>query len=50
MDCNGALVHQSEESYTYIDENYIQSLQEDCRWNRDNGIIELIPIAVVKQQ
>jgi hypothetical protein len=37
------------EAYTYVDEAYISSLQKDCHWSRDNGIIELIPIAVVEQ-
>jgi hypothetical protein len=36
------------ETHTYIDESYISSIQEDCHWSRDNGIIELIPIAVVE--
>lgn len=36
--------------YTYMDESYLSMLQKDHRWNRDNGIIELIPIAVVVQQ
>lgn len=36
--------------YTYIDESYLSMLQKDCHWNRDNGIIELMPIAVVVQQ
>ena len=36
------------ESHTYVDEAYITSIQEDCHWSRDNGIIELIPIAVVE--
>lgn len=50
VDNKSSLVDQIEESYTYIDENYIRSIQEDCKWVRDNGIIELIPIAVVHQQ
>lgn len=37
------------EKYTYMHEEYLQALQQDTRWNRDNGIIELIPIAVVRQ-
>lgn len=38
------------ERYTYIDEAYLAMLQEDSAWARDNGIIELMPIAVVAQQ
>jgi hypothetical protein len=37
------------ETYTYMDEEYLRVLQTYMRWNRDNGIIELMPIAVVYQ-
>lgn len=36
-----------EDAYTYIDEEYRKSLETDCCWNRDNGHIELMPLAVV---
>lgn len=36
-------------SYTYMDEEYLRCLQTHAGWNRDNGIIELMPIAVVYQ-
>jgi hypothetical protein len=39
----------SNETYTYMDEEYLRSLQAYMHWNRDNGIIELMPIAVVYQ-
>ena len=35
--------------YTYMDEEYLRCLQMHAGWNRDNGIIELMPIAVVYQ-
>ena len=40
---------QTVEKYTYMDEDFIRALQEHMKWNRDNGIIELMPIAVVYQ-
>ena len=40
---------QAVENYTYMDEDFIRSQQENMGWNRDNGIIELMPIAVVYQ-
>ena len=48
----GSIMPSSElqvEKYTYMDEDFIQSQQESMAWNRDNGIIELMPIAVVYQ-
>lgn len=36
-------------SYTYMDEEYLRCLQAHSGWNRDNGIIELMPVAVVYQ-
>lgn len=36
--------------HTYIDEAYTKMLEDDCMWNRDNGIVELMPIAVVVVQ
>ncbi len=38
------------ELYTFIDEVYLQRLQEDMNWDRDNGIIHMMPIAVVCQE
>lgn len=37
-------------TYTYIDEEYLQCLQKHMNWDRENGIIHLIPIAVVYQE
>jgi hypothetical protein len=34
---------------TYVDECYVTNLQSCHQWNRDNGIVELIPIAVISQ-
>jgi hypothetical protein len=58
LDQNGALVARGskigslpqQEAHTYVDESYLESLRVDCGWNRDNGIIELIPIAVVEKR
>lgn len=52
VDFKGSVMPTSEthvERYTYMDEDYIRSQQEVMLWNRDNGIIELMPIAVVYQ-
>jgi hypothetical protein len=35
--------------YTYIDEEYLRCLQSQMLWDRDNGIVHLMPIAVVYQ-
>lgn len=35
------------ETYTYMDDAYLTMLNSDTKWSRDNGIVELIPIAVV---
>jgi hypothetical protein len=35
--------------YTYIDEEYLRCLQAQMHWDRDNGIVHLMPIAVVYQ-
>jgi hypothetical protein len=43
----GAIVH--EDLYTFIDEEYLHRLSVDMQWERDNGIIHLMPIAVVYQ-
>lgn len=40
----------SAELYTFIDEVYLQRLHEDMQWDRDNGIIHMMPIAVVCQE
>ena len=40
---------QQQQPYTYMDEEYLRCLQAHAGWNRDNGIIELMPIAVVYQ-
>lgn len=37
------------DKYTYMDEIFMNSQQQHMMWNRDNGIIELMPIAVVYQ-
>lgn len=37
------------EKYTTIDESFLASLQMN-QWKRENGITELIPIAVVHQR
>lgn len=58
VDQNGALVARgskigslpAEETHTYVDEPYLESLRGSCGWSRDNGIIELIPIAVVERR
>ena len=36
--------------YTYMDEEYLRCLQTHVSWERDNGIIHLMPIAVVYQE
>lgn len=41
-------VHDS--MYTYIDEEYLHCMQTHLNWDRDNGIIHLMPIAVVHQE
>lgn len=58
LDQNGALVARGskvgslapQETHTYVDEPYLESLRSSCGWSRDNGIIELIPIAVVERR
>jgi hypothetical protein len=37
------------DKYTYMDEIFMNSQQQHMKWSRDNGIIELMPIAVVYQ-
>jgi hypothetical protein len=37
------------ERYTYMDEIFMNSQQQHMLWSRDNGVIELMPIAVVYQ-
>lgn len=51
VDRSGNVLEQqnSSVSYTYMDEEYLRCLQTHMGWNRDNGIIELMPIAVVYQ-
>ena len=39
----------NEDLYTFIDEEYLHRLSVDMQWERDNGIIHLMPIAVVYQ-
>ena len=36
--------------YTYMDEEYLRCMQSHIGWERDNGIIHLMPIAVVYQE
>lgn len=43
---NGA----SDGMYTYMDEEYMRCMQTHMGWDRDNGIIHLMPIAVVYQE
>ena len=43
---NGA----SDGMYTYMDEEYMRCMQAHMGWDRDNGIIHLMPIAVVYQE
>ncbi len=40
----------SSSRYTYMDEEYLRCLQSQMHWDRDNGIIHLMPIAVVYQE
>lgn len=52
VDAKGSIMPVSElrsDRYTYMDEIFIGSQQKHMMWNRDNGIIELMPIAVVYQ-
>lgn len=51
VDANANVVDSplSPEKYTYIDESFIRMLKEDAQWSPDNGLIELMPIAVVVQ-
>lgn len=51
VDRTGTLVEAQNHpvAYTYMDEEYLRCLQTHASWNRDNGIIELMPIAVVYQ-
>ena len=43
---DGTLSQTKQSTHTYIDETYMKSL-ESLQWNRDWGVVELIPIAVV---
>jgi hypothetical protein len=36
--------------YTYMDEEYMRRMHADMGWDRDNGMIHLMPIAVVYQE
>ena len=36
--------------YTYVDEEYMNCMQKHMNWDRDNGTIHLMPIAVVYQE
>ena len=51
VDHTGRLLEEQEgtQSYTYMDEEYLRCMQAHMGWNRDNGIIDLMPIAVVYQ-
>lgn len=46
----GAGKKRLQDLYTYIDEGHLRGLQEDTGWSRENGVVELIPIAVVCQR
>jgi hypothetical protein len=47
LDNEGNVVFNNMQKYTFVDESYIENIQKDCCWNRSNGIVELMPIAVV---
>lgn len=49
VDSAGNVIETQQQPYTYMDEEYLRCLQAHAGWNRDNGIIELMPIAVVYQ-
>jgi hypothetical protein len=36
--------------YTYMDEEYMRCMHANMGWDRDNGVIHLMPIAVVYQE
>ncbi len=40
----------SDGKYTYMDEEYMRCMQTHMQWDRENGIIHLMPIAVVYQE
>jgi hypothetical protein len=46
----GILPAGTESRYTYMDEEYLACLHAHMGWERDNGIIHLMPIAVVYQE
>lgn len=46
IDSSGNILDPQESMYTYIDETYMKSLA-GLQWNRDWGLIELVPIAIV---
>ena len=51
LDRNANLIETTvSDQYTYIDERYTKILEDTCKWNRDNGCIELMPLAVVVVQ
>jgi len=50
IDSSGNVVSQVNAKYTYVDETYTRMLMEESMWTRDNGIVELLPIAVVVQE
>lgn len=49
LDADGELIENTGETnpHTYIDECFMQKLCSSLQFNRDHGILELIPIAVV---
>jgi hypothetical protein len=49
LQLQSSIKHHTNKS-TYVDECYVNNLQNTHEWNRDNGIVELIPIAVISQK
>jgi hypothetical protein len=47
LDADGKCLSNNMQKYTFVDECHIENIQKDCSWNRSNGIVELMPIAVV---
>jgi hypothetical protein len=47
LDADGNILLNNVQKYTFVDESHIDNLQKDCCWDRSNGIVELMPIAVV---
>lgn len=50
MGGRGQMLSEGDATYTYMDEEYLRCMQSTLSWERDNGIIHLMPIAVVYQE